>query len=242
MPDIKVESREQSLPPVATPSSDGTGTMASTEWDASMELALLNAIANCKPVGLHKHFRIMCVHRKFNETSPSPCSINEIWERLGDYYGMDALDELEEEDKEEEEEEEQQHGDDGYREFSLPSNFEGDQIMSDHRGDEDTTRENSPAIERPPSRRTRTRRDVSPAVTESSVASTPEPDEGKATSSSRRGRTTRKSDAGTPEPGITRGTTSSSTSSSSRRSNRVSSSSSSSSSKSTTTRRQSKRK
>ncbi|SAM06105.1 hypothetical protein [Absidia glauca] len=173
MPDIKVESREHSLPPVATPSSDGTGPTTSPEWDASMELALLNAIASCKPVGMHKHFRIMCVQRKFNETSPSPCSINEIWERLGDYYGMGALDELEEEDKEEKKEEDQQHGDDGYREFSLPSGFDYDQ-------DDDTTRENSPAVERPPSsRRTRTasRREVSPAVTESSVASTPEPEE-----------------------------------------------------------------
>lgn len=117
MPDIKVESREHSLPPVATPSSDGTGPATSPEWDASMELALLKAVASCKPVGkhchyeiderplirpfslhrcigMHKHFRIMCVQRKFNETSPSPCSINEIWERLGDYYGMGALDEL----------------------------------------------------------------------------------------------------------------------------------------------------
>ncbi|CAO3591528.1 unnamed protein product [Absidia cylindrospora] len=173
----------------------------------------------------------------------------EIWDRLGEYYGMNALDELEEEDKEEEEEEEQQHGDDRHREFSLPSTYDNDQAMSDHRQD-DTTRENSPAIERPPSRRTRTsRRDVSPAVTESSVASTPEPDEGKATptstsSTSRRtGRSsTRKSEAGTPEPGTTRGSGSSSSSAaaSNRRSNRATSSSSRSTT--TTTRRQSKRK
>ncbi|KAI8083084.1 chromatin modification-related protein EAF7-domain-containing protein [Halteromyces radiatus] len=236
MPDIKLESREQSLPPVATPSSDGTGAMTPVDWDASMELALLNAIANCKPVGIHKHFRIMCVQRQFNETSPAQCSIREIWERLGDYYGMSALDELEEEDKEEEEEEEQQQGDEGHVEFTLPTTYD----IPDQQ--QDTTRENSPSIERPPARRTRTstssKRDVSPAVTESSVASTPEPEEGK--SISRRTARTRKSEANTPEPVSSRGTSSiTSSTSASRRSNRTTTSTTTTTK---STRRQSKRK
>ncbi|KAG1110263.1 hypothetical protein G6F42_015388 [Rhizopus arrhizus] len=64
------------------------------EWDAGMELALLNAISRCKPVGIHKHFRIISVQRQFNQNSPVACSIKEIWQRLGDFYGMAALDEL----------------------------------------------------------------------------------------------------------------------------------------------------
>lgn len=86
------------------------------EWDAAMELALLNAISRCKPVGkvliafnslgghvcihisfkigIHKHFRIISVQRQFNQNSPVSCSIKEIWQRLGEFYGMSALDEL----------------------------------------------------------------------------------------------------------------------------------------------------
>lgn len=84
------------------------------EWDAAMELALLNAISRCKPVGkvsfahrlietrtlltvllgIHKHFRIISVQRQFNQNSPVSCTIKEIWQRLGEFYGMSALDEL----------------------------------------------------------------------------------------------------------------------------------------------------
>jgi hypothetical protein len=71
MPDIKVESREHSLPPVATPSSDGTGPTTSPEWDASMELALLKAIASCKPVGKHCHHEIVVTSRLLDSFSSS---------------------------------------------------------------------------------------------------------------------------------------------------------------------------
>ncbi|CAO3581564.1 unnamed protein product [Absidia cylindrospora] len=166
-----------------------------------MELALLNAIASCKPVGLHRHFRIMCVQRQFNESSPSQCSISEIWDRLREYYGMNTLNELEKEDKEDDDEMEHQQGMEGQHEFSLPLLFNHDKMISDHQ--RSTTQENSPAIGIPLSRQTRpNKQDVSPAATESSVASTPEPDE--ATPSIQTGRSTRKSDIGTPEPAVTR--------------------------------------
>ncbi|CAO3616251.1 unnamed protein product [Cunninghamella echinulata] len=194
-----------------------------------MELALLNAIAHCKPVGIHKHFRIMCVQRQFNQQTSSKYSIQDIWDRLGEYYGISALDELEEEDQQEQEEEEdQQNGEERQREFSLPAEEEYEQIISDHRQD---TRESSPGIERQTKRTRLSKRDVSPAVTESSVASTPEPEEGKPTSR-RTGRSTRKSEANTPEPNTR------TTSSSSRRSNRTSTASSTK----TASKRQNKRK
>ncbi|CAO3608641.1 unnamed protein product [Cunninghamella blakesleeana] len=193
-----------------------------------MELALFNAIAHCKPVGIHKHFRIMCVQRQFNQQTSSKYSIQDIWDLVGEYYGISALDELEEEDQQEQEEEEdQQNGEERQREFSLPAEEEYEQIMSDHRQD---TRESSPGIERQTKRTRLSKRDVSPAVTESSVASTPEPEEGKP--SRRTSRSTRKSDANTPEPNTR------TTSSSSRRSNRTSTASSSKSA----SKRQNKRK
>jgi hypothetical protein len=45
-------------------------------------------------LGIHKHFRIISVQRQFNQNSPVACSIKEIWQRLGNFYGMSALDEL----------------------------------------------------------------------------------------------------------------------------------------------------
>ncbi|KAI9351855.1 chromatin modification-related protein EAF7-domain-containing protein [Pilaira anomala] len=179
------------------------------EWDAGMELALLNAISRCKPVGIHKHFRIISVQKQFNQNSPVSCSIKEIWSRLGDFYGMSALDELEEEDEEQEEEErEEQEKRKGLHEFSLPLE-EYEQLISEHRQDDQsisslhddnesvTTTTTSPNL--PPAKRTRTsKRDSSPANSVAdSITSTPEPEEGK--SSRRTSRGTRRAEY-TPEP------------------------------------------
>ncbi|KAI7888704.1 chromatin modification-related protein EAF7-domain-containing protein [Mucor mucedo] len=155
--------------------------------------------AKSKRKGIHKHFRIISVQKQFNQHSPVRCSIKEIWQRLGEFYGMSALDELEEEDEEQEseaeEEEKKRH------EFSLPLE-EYEQLISEHRQDdqssvhEEEEEENSPAI--PPAKRTRTsKREHSPAnsVAES-MTSTPEPEE---KSSRRTSRGTRKSEY-TPEP------------------------------------------
>ncbi|CEP13794.1 hypothetical protein [Parasitella parasitica] len=177
------------------------------EWDAGMELALLNAISRCKPVGIHKHFRIISVQRQFNQHSPVPCSIKEIWQRLGDFYGMSALDELEEEDEEQEEEEreeQEKRKGDIKSEFSLPLD-DYEQLISEHRQDDqsissmreesDTT--GSPVL--PPTKRTRTgKRDSSPAnsVADSITSNnTPEPEEGKPSRKS-----SRANSKSTPEP------------------------------------------
>ncbi|KAI8057463.1 chromatin modification-related protein EAF7-domain-containing protein [Thamnidium elegans] len=201
------------------------------EWDAGMELALLNAISRCKPVGIHKHFRIISVQKQFNQYSPVTCTIKEIWQRLGEFYGMSALDELEEEDEEQEEEErEEQEKSKGevLHEFCLPLE-DYEQLISEHRqddqqsissvreGDDDSI--SSPNI--PPAKRTRTsKRESSPANSVAdSITSTPEPEEGK--SSRRTSRGTRRIEY-TPEP-----STPTSQRNSSRRTGRSSSSSSS---------------
>jgi hypothetical protein len=112
MADVKEESPAPTLEeePIKIENSENAETK---EWDAGMELALLNAIARCKPVGkykdkkkgrislikllfigIHKHFRIISVQKQFNQNSPVSCTVKEIWQRLGEFYGMSALDEL----------------------------------------------------------------------------------------------------------------------------------------------------
>ncbi|OBZ91110.1 hypothetical protein A0J61_00858 [Choanephora cucurbitarum] len=165
--------------PVKIEESNEQSQLSHKEWDASMELALLNAISRCKPV--------------------------EIWDKLGEFYGMSALDELEEEDEEQEEEEreeqERKKGD-TLLEFSLPFE-EYEQLISEHRQDDQSVssvqEESSASPVLPPAKRTRTsKRDTSPTNSVAdSITSTPEPEEGK--SSRRASRGARKSEA-TPEP------------------------------------------
>ena len=45
-------------------------------------------------IGIHKHFRIISIQRQFNEKSPTHYSLQEIRDRLSDYYSMDGLEEL----------------------------------------------------------------------------------------------------------------------------------------------------
>lgn len=45
-------------------------------------------------IGIHKHFRLISIQRQFNQKSHTPYSIQDIRDRLGAYYDMDALEEL----------------------------------------------------------------------------------------------------------------------------------------------------
>lgn len=45
-------------------------------------------------LGIHKHFRIISIQKQFNQNNPMPCTIQEIWDKLNEFYGMEALDEL----------------------------------------------------------------------------------------------------------------------------------------------------
>ncbi|ORX49541.1 CT20-domain-containing protein [Hesseltinella vesiculosa] len=187
---------ESSLPPA--PAMTASADQDDGEWNAAKEIALFNAISTFKPVGVHKHFRILCIQRQFNEACNTNWSIQDIWDRLNQYYAMNELDELDAEGREDEEEEEDEV--DEQREFSLPAD-DYDQMMESR---QDTTRESTPTTDKPTraSKRTRVKRDreASPAVTESSVASTPEPEDGVTT----RRKSARKSEANTPEPVSTR--------------------------------------
>ncbi|KAL1936305.1 hypothetical protein VTP01DRAFT_439 [Rhizomucor pusillus] len=179
MAEIKIESREPSLPPIVSKetleSIHGSESKDDEiEWDASMELALLSAVARCKPVGMHKHFRIVSIQHQFKQRTGKSLSLKEIWERLSAYYGLEALEELEAEDEEEAAEEGDANR--STHEFSLPLD-EYEHIISEHRQD-GTAEATSPSP--PPAKRSRTvKRETSP--TSSSATPTPEPEEGKPT-------------------------------------------------------------
>ncbi|ORY95734.1 chromatin modification-related protein EAF7-domain-containing protein [Syncephalastrum racemosum] len=169
-----------------------TPTEKPVEWDAGMELAFLSVVARCKPVGIHKHFRMLSIQRQFTQKCGRPFSVKEIREKLGDYYSLDALEELEEEDEEEEEEERaEQEKIQGLPEFTLPLD-EYEQLISEHRQDDGaSTASSPPASTPPPSKRARVKKENSPTPSMSATP-TPEPEEGKGSRRSARSATRKK--------------------------------------------------
>lgn len=45
-------------------------------------------------IGIHRHFRMVNIHRDFNANSPVKCSIPELWEQFSKYYNIEKLEEL----------------------------------------------------------------------------------------------------------------------------------------------------
>ncbi|CAB4440039.1 unnamed protein product [Rhizophagus irregularis] len=84
------------------------------EWDAIMEIEFCRAIIKNRPVGIHRHFRMVNIHHDFNANSPVKCSIPELWEQFSKYYNIEKLEELEREFDDEGDE------DGPYTEFTLP--------------------------------------------------------------------------------------------------------------------------
>ncbi|KAI9320849.1 chromatin modification-related protein EAF7-domain-containing protein [Dichotomocladium elegans] len=178
------------------------------EWNVNLELDFLTAVARCKPVGIHKHFRIISIQRQFNRASQTHYSLQDIRERLSAYYDMNALEELDKEDEEEAEEEAAAAAADDSvenqtHEFSLPLD-EYEQLISEHRKDDEA--EMSPSPSPPPTTmptptkkaRTSIKRETSP-MSSASATPTPEPEEAGKTSSRRS--TRRKSDSRKKTPG-----------------------------------------
>ena len=69
-------------------------------WTDDQESALLRAVINWKPVGIHKHFRMVNIREHMlasgvvNEDDEHT-STNGIWKKLGTLYDLDRLDERE---------------------------------------------------------------------------------------------------------------------------------------------------
>ncbi|KAI8580924.1 hypothetical protein K450DRAFT_235272 [Umbelopsis ramanniana AG] len=162
-----------------------------SDWQVQKELALLNAISKCKPVGMHKHFRIISIQRQYNQDNPSPLTIEEIWRELEHLYGIEALNELEEADEEDDMDMDQP----GAGEFTLPMD-DYEQLIFEHRQDDQSSQQGSISPTITPLKKKAARKESSPTSSiTGSNASTPEPEEAKKV---RRPRGKR-SDA-TPEP------------------------------------------
>ncbi|KAF9361137.1 hypothetical protein BGX26_005511 [Mortierella sp. AD094] len=149
----------------------------SSNWDETMEMALFYAATKFKPVGMHKHFRMINLQKQFNKNSHTLCTIAELWEKLGTMYDLQTLDEREDsgmfvdedEEDEEEDEEDQDISFKNSEEFVLPLH-EFDQFVTEVV--QEPSRNPSPS----PMRTTRANREGSqtPSVADSSRASSPD--------------------------------------------------------------------
>ncbi|KAL2916150.1 hypothetical protein HK105_204241 [Polyrhizophydium stewartii] len=63
-------------------------------WAPELEMTLFQAIAKYRPVGVHKHFRILNIQRFINKNMGTDISVQEIWDHLRMLYGLEKLDEL----------------------------------------------------------------------------------------------------------------------------------------------------
>ncbi|KZZ97938.1 CT20 family protein [Ascosphaera apis ARSEF 7405] len=69
-------------------------------WSAEQETALLKGVIKWKPVGLHKHFRMLAISDYLQSQGYSPVrekhtTIPNIWKKLGTMYNLAGLDERE---------------------------------------------------------------------------------------------------------------------------------------------------
>ncbi|KAF7846349.1 hypothetical protein BT93_L4510 [Corymbia citriodora subsp. variegata] len=96
------------------------------QWTTAQELALLTSIINLKPVGVHKHFRMINTYHHLLTSatfSTSRLSTSLIWDKLAQLYDLPALDEREDSLFEDEDAEEY------WREFELPKPVYGDMMF-----------------------------------------------------------------------------------------------------------------
>eukprot|EP00048_Salpingoeca_helianthica_P020194 m.5357 g.5357 ORF g.5357 m.5357 type:complete len:147 (+) comp4514_c0_seq1:1-441(+) len=68
--------------------------MATRKWPARLELALFEAMARVRPVGMHRHFAIIDIARSLQDLAPEITPAM-VWAHLSTMYNLEALNENE---------------------------------------------------------------------------------------------------------------------------------------------------
>ncbi|KAJ5204527.1 uncharacterized protein N7498_005406 [Penicillium cinerascens] len=103
-------------------------------WTDEQETALLKAIIKWKPVGVHKHFRMLAIadYLKSQGYGPSTADhmrIPGIWKKLGTLYNLEALDERENSVIRDTNDDEDEEKSEMYCPFELPYDEYGDMMF-----------------------------------------------------------------------------------------------------------------
>ena len=64
-------------------------------WNVDTEVNLFHAMRNHKPVGVNRHFQMICITNKLHDSIGKKLSANQIWDHLGKMYDLTALNESE---------------------------------------------------------------------------------------------------------------------------------------------------
>ncbi|XP_064159962.1 MRG/MORF4L-binding protein-like isoform X1 [Anguilla rostrata] len=67
----------------------------SVTWSQEVEVCLFHAMLGHKPVGVNRHFHMICIRDKFCQNIGRQVSSKVIWDHLTTMYDMQALDESE---------------------------------------------------------------------------------------------------------------------------------------------------
>ena len=62
------------------------------KWTPELEEALFSAVCLTRPIGVHKHFRILNIQKYLMHHQGRLLTIPELWERLSKYYDLVSLD------------------------------------------------------------------------------------------------------------------------------------------------------
>uniref|UniRef100_A0A8B9NWM3 MRG domain binding protein n=1 Tax=Apteryx owenii TaxID=8824 RepID=A0A8B9NWM3_APTOW len=64
-------------------------------WSPEVEVCLFHAMLGHKPVGVNRHFHMICIRDKFSQNIGRQISSKVIWDHLSTMYDMQALHESE---------------------------------------------------------------------------------------------------------------------------------------------------